>query len=203
MQLRNSTKWSDRFLRRMVAWVCRQIEMPVGTVRIAEFRNGSTVAMSGRAYYGQRRIIVSINPQPAAYPTREPLGNEFRDALEALVGVTAHECYHLAARYVDAHRQATRRHGRHASNERVTTAEEFRVVGLFRMDRFALFTAWSAEPAATARVVKSAQQRRADKASAALARWQRKAKLAATKVRQYRKRVSYYQRTLGQAAKGP
>lgn len=39
----------------------------------------------------------------------------------------------------------------------------------------------------------SVREQRAAKAAAALERWQRKLKLAQTKVRQYKTRVSYYQ----------
>lgn len=80
--------------------------------------------------------------------------------------------------------------------------QERPVLAAFREQRDSLLTEWMAAPAERpAKPKATPQEKRAAKASAALDRWQRKAKLAATKIKQYRRKVAYYERTFGIAAK--
>lgn len=198
MKLKNSTDWTDHFLRRMVAWCCKQIGMPVRVVWQAQFRNRH-MGYAGRACYDSHRIVCSIGLAgfPMSPDDRPGMQNEaIADRIEALVALTAHELYHLAARYVPAHRQKTRRHERFASSEQATRHEEVRVLRLFRAERDALIAQWSVEPEKRERPKLSIQEKRTAKAQAALDRWQRKAKLAATKVKQYKRQVAYYDKAL-------
>lgn len=205
MKLKNTTDWTDHFLRRMVAWCCRQIDMPVRSIHSAVFRR-SRAAWGGCARYSRRQISVCVGDArhfPANAGSHEK-GEAFADRLECLVAVTAHEAYHIAAHAVDDHRQKTRRGtDRTASSERRTCLEEMRVLRVFRANRDALLAEWSVPPVKRESWPKaSVQERRALKAANDLARWQRKLKLAQTKCRKLKQRVNYYDKAMA-AAQGP
>ncbi len=255
MRLKNSTDWPDWFVRRMLAWCCREIGYPIRQLHEAQIRNRSRGHYSGHAYYGGRRIVVSIGPEtftttyliyeragvkltveecaallpdvrrlllqgntinglstrtekatktcwPTTPDSRPGMQGEVMfDRLEALVAVAAHEIYHLAAHFVEEHRQRTRGSGRHfASSERHTRVEEVRVLRLFRANREALVAEWNTAPASPAKPAVPVQERRAAKAANDLARWQRKFKLAQTKIRKLKVRVRYYERQQATAA---
>ncbi len=165
--------------------------------RRAVFRNSrSAWGGAARDWRGQVTVCIGKPSQfPANCSTHEP-GEQFADRVECLVAVTAHELYHLAAHSEPDHRQRTRRRKEFASSERVTCRWEMKCLRAFRHSRELLMTDWSHEPARQAKPVLSIQDKRAAKAQAKLEQWQRKAKLAATKVRQYKKQVAYYDRTL-------
>jgi hypothetical protein len=196
MKLQNTTDWPDWFLRRMVAWCCRQIGMPQRTILGATFRN-SRGAWGGAARTWLKRITVCVGPEsrfPASCGTHEP-GESFADRLECLVAVTAHEAYHVAAEWADEHRQRTRGK-RHGSSERRTCLEEMRILRLFRANREFLLADWSRAIERPAKPKASIQDKRAAKAQADLERWQRKLKLAQTKCRKLKQRVAYYDKAL-------
>lgn len=197
MKIKNTTEHPVWFLRRMVAWCAKEIGFPVSEIRLAEFGKRSRGEFNGRAWYRSRRIRVVIGPAsefpvaPYLYPGRKSdafMSPEFRDQLEALVGVTAHEIAHLF-QYHGRSGNAARR------GERVTQHWERKLTELFRDNREALIAEWSIEPTLRAAKPKqSAQDRRAEKAANMLAAWQRKAKLAATKIKKYKRQVAYYDR---------
>lgn len=62
MRLKNTTDWPDYFLRRLVSWCCRQLDLPGHFVREAKFRNRTSGRYSGHAYHNSHsgRIVVSI-----------------------------------------------------------------------------------------------------------------------------------------------
>lgn len=217
MKLRNSTDFSDHFLRRMVAWCCREVGLPVASVKRAAFGNRSKGAYSGHAWQSMR-IHVSIGPA-SAYPTAGYLypgrtseayrAPSLQDRIEGLVAVTAHELTHL--RDYSDHRERQRARNellragnypqpivkRRRSGERHTMHEERRVIELFRTQRESLLAAWSeAPPERPAKPQSSVQEKRAAKAQADLERWQRKLRLAQTKCRKLKQRVSYYEKSL-------
>lgn len=231
--------FSNKFLRRMVSWCCKEIGMPVRLMRKATFRNRNTRAYSGLG--GSREIIASVGRDKhfPLKPDNRPgmQGEIIADRVEALVAITAHELYHVAAQSVSQHRQRTRGKGRWCnSSERRTRFEEVRVLRLFRQQREELLAAWNGagaageeqepmamvaggappvrhiefdEPVAVAagpsQEAKRAErlavlkEKRAAKAAAMLATWQRRHKAAANKVRKYKQRVRYYEK---QAAGG-
>lgn len=195
MKFKNSTDFSDRFLRRMLSWVCREVGYPLRRIRDVEFGNRQTAAYSGRAWYS-RRILVRVGPEPQ-FPKRETRpGTNYKwlvDRTEALVVVTAHEVAHLL-QYSD---------GRiHKLNddrrcERDARWQESRVLLAFRDARETLLAEWSDEPEVESKpkpAAKSKQEKNAEKADAKLREWQRKLKLAQTKVRQYKAKVKRYER---------
>jgi hypothetical protein len=120
----------------------------------------------------------------------------FADRVEALVAVTAHELYHCAADRHPDHRQRTRRRNSFGSSERLTHVMEVKVLRAFRANREALLAAWSADDAkpVTVKAKSNVVEKRAAKAANDLSRWERKLKLAKTKVAKCRQRVRYYER---------
>lgn len=189
MQLKNSTDWSDRFLRRMLTWCCNEIGYKVRDLRGVQFRNRKTKHYSGRAYLNQRRIVVSIAAREfqrlmtcRAHIAGKPI--ILHNRLEALVKVTTHELAHLCQW----------RDGRRKLVEHDADWHAGHVLDLFRADHEQLIAAWSATAERPKAPAKSKQQVNADKAEQFLVTWQRKLKLAQTKVKQYRAKVRRYER---------
>jgi hypothetical protein len=213
VRLKNSTDWSDVFLRRMVSWVAKQLELPVRKIRAVEFGNRSEVCWSGRAW-GSMKILVRIGPancypvEPFHYPGRTNdayLSPRCEDRMEGLIAVTAHELQHLFdfdhRRSLSQKRNALLRGGagpqplvKFKPGERNTRIEERRIVELFRANREALLAEWEVEPAAKPK--QTIQEQRFAKVQKALATWQRKAKLAATKIKKYKRQARYYEHAI-------
>ena len=198
MKLKNSTTFENHFLRRMVAWCAKQVEYPVSKVREAQFRNRTRRSYSGHAY-GSRRIVCSIGPAsrfPLLPDSRPGMSNEIvADREEALIAVTAHELTHL-------HQYLFRRDtGKKRWSELDARWHEVKALREFRANRDALLAEWSKAPAAkVAKPKPSIVEKRAAKAAADLARWNKKLKLAQTKVRKLKTRVRYYERNQSIAA---
>jgi hypothetical protein len=200
MKLRNSTDWPDYFLRRMVAWCCRQVDYKPSRVREAQFRNRTKRSYSGHAY-GSRRIVASVGPDsrfPLKADDRPGMGNAaIADRLEALIVITAHELTHL--------HQYDGRIGKLKSNgqtEADARWHSIKALESFRVNREALLAEWSLPLAERpAKPSTSVQEKRAAKAQADLDRWQRKLKLAQTKIRKLKQRVRYYDRVAASRSK--
>lgn len=199
MKLENSTDYPPHYLRRMVAWCCRELGMPARFCKSATFRQRRKPRFSGHAYHwrGGGDIVVSLAPD-SFFPWTENaewlrvagIVRTLNDRTECLVNVTAHELRHLQA---ELEGERTRGDGlRIGSSERATEHDAQKVLAAFRADREALEVAWRVAPPVKAKP--SAVDQRAAKVNAALERWQRKLKLAQTKVKQYRRRATYYQR---------
>ena len=148
MILKNRTDWDDSFLRRLVAWVAKEIELPAKEIRQAAFSRTKTCAFRGRAWWSGR-IRVVIGPEqrypvkPFLYPGRQSeryLSPHYADPLEALVGVTAHELTHLRD-FMQRHRNGRTGRGPGETN---TRAEERRVHALFVARKTELIALWSA-----------------------------------------------------------
>lgn len=61
MELRNSTDFADHFLRRMVSWCCKQLDLPAKACQCAVFTN-TRDAYRGRAW-SHGRILVRIGSE--------------------------------------------------------------------------------------------------------------------------------------------
>lgn len=195
MRLTNTTDFPNHFLRRMVSWCCKQLDLPVRDVKAANFAN-SRSAWGGRAYLRQRRISTRIGKASDFPATARQPGSKvtetIADRLECLVKVTAHELAHLD-NY--KHGSTTRLRGGHGGGEGRTQAMAFAVLRAFREQREQLVAEWSAEPKQREIKTKlSRQEQNAQRAAKNLAAWERKMKLAKTKVSKYRKQVRYYER---------
>lgn len=190
MRLRNSTDFADTFLRRLVSWCCRALGYPARRLRAAQFTRTRS-AFRGRAWQS-RRILVRIGdddkhayPQQHKYPGRVYAPEyTLSDRMEALLMVTAHEIAHLA-RWHD---------GIGRTREARVDGMALAVLEKFRPQRDELLAEWGrlSERKATPKL--SVVDRRAAKTADDLARWQRKAKLAATKIRKLKARMRYYEK---------
>lgn len=255
MKLKNTTDWPDHFLRRMVAWCCRELDVPASYLRLATFTKyrGS---FRGRAWHRSRRILIRIgadgheqktarfllNGQPivdgvfskiksANMPVRDAIKQLEKDGqLQTSIGLfTRHEeskweayyprtckypgrvnapTFQIADRteallHVTAHEVA-----HHARWQDTFRNREARVDGMtlpllekFRANRESLLAEWSVEPKQRSVIALTRQQKNDAKARKMLATWERKLKLAKTKVVAYRRKVRYYDRVAATRAK--
>ena len=99
MYLKNTTDYSDKYLRRVISWCCKQLDMPVReSVKIARFTRCSH-AWRGRAWKYHKEILVRIGDEkhfpytPFYYSTGCPQWIDTR--LQALITVVAHEIVHI------------------------------------------------------------------------------------------------------------
>ena len=193
MKLHNSTNYPDYFLRRMVSWCCKEIGLPVRHIREAKFRKGGPchsrgTSASGRAW--RRRFVVTHG-----YADGDDLE---KLVMNDLVRTDAHELVHV---FLFREGSNTRRSGNGGGSERETNVYMRRVYSAFEIKRDELLAAWNQPPKQRPATPKpTVQEKRAKAVSEALARWQRKLKLAQTKVKQYRSKARYYEKAL--AAKG-
>ena len=200
MKLKNTTDFEPWFLRRMLSWCCQQMKEPVRVVRSATFRN-SRASYGGVARPWLRAITVCVGTPdrfPVSGGTMSDLNGhriELADRLEALVWVTAHELAHI---FQAIQKVKTRRSGAPGGSETATDWHARPVVEQFRIEREALLAQWSAPPILTLRAAAKPPlvEQRHQKAMSDLARWERKLKLARTKVSKLRQRVTYYQKRL-------
>lgn len=186
MKIQSSlTGFQPWFLRRLTVWCCKQLEMPARGVR-AVFRN-SRSCWGGCARGWRRQITVCVGD--AKWFPKQAKELHVADRLECLVWVTAHELAHVM-QY--AQRTRTRLQGGYGGSEKSTDWHAVPIVEAFRAQRESLLAQWSAEPVMAIRPVVSVTDRRARKARSDLERWQRKLRLATTKVRKLKLRVKYY-----------
>lgn len=211
MRFKNTTDWPDYFIRRMLAWCVKELELPKDQLWHAHFGKRSRGCFNGRASICGRKIRVMIGPAEA-YPVKGFLypgrtdeayrSPDYADQIEGLIGVTAHEITHLR-QWVARKQSGRRTYERGLFNERATRYEERRVLALFQSQREALLAAWGkAQARAELKPKLTAVEKRAIKAQADLARWQRKLKLAQTKVKKLRAKAKYYERTAAMRGKG-
>ena len=198
MKLINTTDIPTHLLRRLIGWVCKRLDLPVRYVREVALRK------SKRRYGGLcrgRRVGLRIGTA-SQFPAARLYGDPVVDREECLVWIAAHELGHVAQIHERSRtRRQFERTGNTGGSERYVERLAQGVLDAFRTDRPALWAAWSAVPAPRAKVpTKTIVERRAEKARAMLERWQRKAKLATTKVKAYRRKVRYYEKRLATAA---
>lgn len=193
MKLTNTTHLAPHFIRRMVSWCCREIDLPARSVKVATFcRRTYGTGCNGRAWY-RSEILVRVGPD-RGYPIQwDHRGVELviPDQLAAIVCVTAHELQHLKNWHtpgMDAKLRADRDMEPHCV--RIGKAVMLR----FEEHRVELLAAWNKVPARQAadRGPRNIVAERAAKVTADLARWERKLKLARTKVAKLKQRVAYY-----------
>ena len=169
--------------RRIVVWCCRQFDLPARQLRLATLARSRGRLWGGLAH-STRRVGVRIRPERLA------------DPLLTLVRITAHEIAHV---YQGVEGSKTRRGGGWGGSEKTTEWFAWQLAVAFQENREQLMAEWFAPVVARPqRLVASIQERRADKTADMLTRWERKLKLAKTKVQAYRRKTNYYAK---QAAK--
>jgi len=202
MEIVNTTdypKIPDYVVRRMVGWICRELEIRVRHVRTFRLRNRNDGFNSGRCWMWRGEILVSVGrvivtqPGPGTMKSRERKWGRgkhwwvdaegLRRRVRNAVWVFAHELAHLKL-----YLEQTNKNGR---CERGTDWFAKRVKTTFESNADALLDQWLAEPkrraAASSPVDPDAQRAAAD--AALLKQWERKQKTANTKVKKYRARV--------------
>lgn len=222
MKLKNTSRYSDAEVRVLVRFALAAVGGVAETGEVAEVavRNRAD-AFSGHAYSG-RRVTVSVGA-PETFPTQAHYADrgerfpsyELRDYREALVVVAAHEFTHLAQfegrrqRIAALHQRGefeaakTIRAERHSTRELQCEIAAVRALEAFRAARAEV----DAEiAAAVAAEVGRAEARRARGAAARSpeaklkairglqVKWERKLKMARTKLRKLAMRARYYEK---------
>ena len=198
MKIKNKIKgWESSFFRKAIVWVCKQYDLKLKRVRIADFRNTSS-AWSGCAYRNGE-VMMRWNPNYKGYPIlnhtyggREiDLGYpiyDINDAIEGLIHLIAHEICHIHQYSIGYYKNRST-----AEGEKYAEKSMLVVLEAFRKDRESLLSSWHA--VAERRAAKprpSIIDERARRANAQLAYWQSRMKAAKTKVQKYQRRVNYY-----------
>lgn len=190
MRLRNTTDYPDRYLRRMIGWVCREVEFPVREVREANVCNSTRYAFSGRAWPSYD-VLVRVGADdkfPLKPFVRFGVTLEMRDRTEALVAICAHEIWHLRQYRMD---------WRERSWEHDAYAEGMRVLRTFREKRETLEERWYAGDEGRSGSVQAKRANLARKRYAECARkaakLRRELKSVAARANRYKKQVRYYE----------
>ena len=194
MRLKNTTDYPDYFLRRMVSWCCKELDLPARAVKDATFRNRRTSPLSGRAWPWRGRIVVSVMAgeptEPVSWGHRFGIEKVYVDRMEILLSVAAHELCHLR-QYVD--RGGSRFDVKYRERECDKWAEL--VLDKFRDQRESLCAEWSVPP--RQRSVKpslTVAEKREVNVRKQLAAWESKQRRAKNRVVYWRKKARYYDR---------
>jgi hypothetical protein len=145
LSLINTTGWNDRWLRCVIEWCCEKLEYPRTRLQLGNFSLAHNTTAKGRVRLESHKIRVKINPLIAypltARPQRSLPPETFRDAIELLVHITAHEIAHLD-RWDRFARELRLRGKRDTFCERETENMARLVLSAFRKDRENLLTKW-------------------------------------------------------------
>jgi len=215
MKIKNNTDFPDSFLKKMISWICKNPHMCWSVRKIrggVEVRNRSTGhKATGHAWPARERIVVSIGVSemfretvkdekgftvwalPEKGRRRAPLRQGPSDQMarvRALIDVMAHEIAHLT--------QWEKRSARGQYSETEANWKADRVLEAFAEDETGLTALWMELPRRDKepKAKPSIREQRYERAKKNLANWERKARLAKTKLAKYRKQVQYYEKAL-------
>jgi hypothetical protein len=145
MKIKTTIGWNAGWLRKVVAYCCRQLDYDPGKVTAAHFSLCHNAAYRGKAYLESHSLRVKINPLNR-YPLKGQQHRGLpelsrRDAVEVLVHVTAHEVAHLERydRFARAWKFAARRD---TQLERDTEQLARMALADFRQNRSGLLGGW-------------------------------------------------------------
>lgn len=206
LRFRNSTEWGDAFIRRMLRWVMKELGCRSTDLRQAQFTK-CRWPCRGRAWWSGRilvRVGESHHFPTAAWSYKGNSVPAHHDAIEALVSTTAHEVAHIV-QYGYARSTTGIRALVGKRLEPVTCATEHAVTVAFREQRERLLAEWgdsgkvvatTPADAATEKQQRNEKlvERRAATVAKQLLNWQRKLKLAKTKIRKLKARNKYYEK---------
>lgn len=193
-------------VRRAVLWAAKQIGLeskhrqPL-TIEIGYRRNRCGHGSWGGWYKHAERLVQVLLPRgPMGYPTsmahgkaEREQGRDAHDEWELFVAILAHELEHARAYAVSRSWDERAR----LNHEGRVRAVDHRVLLVFRESRETLIAEWT-QPVAEFTPVEewkptpSVVDRRAARAAALLSQWERRLKMAKTKVTKYRRKVAYY-----------
>jgi hypothetical protein len=145
MEIVNSIGWRTGWLRRVVAYCCRELGYPSDRMVKATFRKAGRSRYRGWADLRRREVRVKINPANP-YPIhsnshRGLASTPLVDAVEVLVKLVAHEVAHLE-RWERCTRAMRARGERDTHLERDTEWLARSVLDEFRADRERLLSGW-------------------------------------------------------------
>jgi hypothetical protein len=197
--------YSRDTIRRAVAWTAKQIGLEAKHAKRLTIEVGyrrCRMGLGWGGWYGHRERLVQVLlprdrdhddwPTSMAHNAEEKLaGRDAHDEWELFVAILAHELEH--ARCFAIARNQTER--KRLNFEPRVRATDWRTLLAFRESRETLLADWLREkPQRQTRPKKSVVEQRAARAEELLADWERRLKLAKTKVSKYRRKVKYYQK---------
>lgn len=188
-------------VRRATAWVAKQIGLEgkhrkpltieVGYRKSAWYKDGDV--WGGWYKHAERRVQVLLGrnvryPTPAGH-NRSEADRFANDEWEVFVKLLAHELEHARCYAVSRSWDERAR----LNHEPRVRAIDWRVLLAFRESRETLLAEWT-QPVAErpAKPKPSVVDRRAERAAKLLSDWERRLKMAKTKVTKYRRKVGYY-----------
>lgn len=193
-------------IRRAALWAAKQIGLegrhrqPL-TIEVGYRRNRRGHGSWGGWYrHGERRVQVLLPRGPMGYPqsmahgkAEREQGRDAHDEWELFVAILAHELEHARAYAVSRSWEERAR----LNHEGRVRAVDHRVLLLFRECRETLIAEWTRPVAEFTPVEEwkpkpSVVDRRAERAAKLLSDWERRLKMAKTKVTKYRRKVAYY-----------
>lgn len=173
-ELKNCDKF---FLRRMLGWIAKEIEVPCKSIRMADYKYIKGVYRGRHKASGH--IIIGVNDE-TEYPYHSK-DLTYADEIELLVWLSGWMVKGLAHR---------------ADNAQCRSASRW-CLKKFREKRSDLIFDWC-KPEVVREKKKPVPllEKRKVKVEKALAEWERKFKLAETKVAKYKKKLAYYEKKL-------
>lgn len=188
--VRRASRWAAKQIG-LDGKVLRALTIEVGYRRAARWKDGDT--WGGWYKHGKRLVQVLLGrniryPTPAGH-NRSEADRFANDEWEVFVKLLAHELEHARCYAITQSWEERAR----LNHEPRVRAIDWRVLLAFREARDTLLADWLREPAKRPTKPKpSVVDRRAERAATLLAQWERKLKMAKTKVAKYRRKVNYY-----------
>jgi hypothetical protein len=188
--VRRATRWAAKHIG-LDGKVLRALTIEVGYRKAARWKDGDT--WGGWYKHGKRLVQVLLGrniryPTPAGH-NRSEADRFANDEWEVFIMMLSHELEHARCYAIT---QSWEERARLNSEPRVR-AIHWRTLLAFREARETLLAEWLREPVKRpAKPKPSAVDRRAERAATLLAQWERKFKMAKTKVSKYRRKVNYY-----------
>jgi len=190
-------------VRRAARWAAKQVGMDGKVLRTLTVEIGYRRCRMGLGWGGwykhSQRLVQVLLPRDRDYddwPTsmahnaeEKSAGRDAHDEWELFVAILAHEleharCFAIARGYAERKR---------LNSEPRVRAIDWRALLAFRESRETLLADWLREkPQRPAKPKPSVVDRRAARAAELLAAWDRRLKMAKTKVTKYRRKVNYY-----------
>lgn len=194
-------------IRRATLWAAKQIGLDPKvlkrySIEVGYHRNRRGGGSWGGWHHSGCRLVQVMLPRvPVTYPqcmainrAEREAGRDAHDEWELFVAILAHELEHARAHAVARTWEDRAR----LNYEPRVRAVDWRTMLAFREARETLVAEWTRvaaeRPARPAKTQPTPVERRAARAEELLAAWERKLRLAKTKVQKYRRKVGYYQK---------
>ncbi len=200
----NHPGYPSHVVRRAARWAAKQIGMDAKVLRTLTvevgYRRGRSNGWGGWYHHfgGRVQVLLPKMGSDKYYPAsmanniaERQAGREANDEWELFVAILAHELEHARC-YAVARNWEERARLNHEPRVR---AVDWRALLAFREARETLLADWLREKPqrpAKPKPKPSIVDRRAERAAKLLSQWERRLKMAKTKVGKYRRKVNYY-----------